>query len=198
LSGFIPLYALKYTTKLDTLDWTVFWSNVLAESLQPALFLHFALCFPEERLKKSAATGYCLWFTAPGAGCSGCGYGPSKPGCQTGLLLHRLNRSPPPTTPGFTYWRAALPAQLQRADSPLLRQQLKWVTRGTLLAVLPFSLFYAIPFLFDLHPPGLLTKLAGLSLVFLPLTFSWAIVRYRLMDTDRSSSGASPTAGHPA
>ena len=32
--------------------------------------------------------------------------------------------------------------------------------------------------------PSLLTKLAGLSLVFLPLTFCWAIVRYRLMDTD--------------
>ena len=32
--------------------------------------------------------------------------------------------------------------------------------------------------------PSLLTKLAGLSLVFLPLTFAWAIVRYRLMDTD--------------
>ena len=30
----------------------------------------------------------------------------------------------------------------------------------------------------------LLTNLAGLSIVFLPLTFSWAIVRYRLMDTD--------------
>ena len=30
----------------------------------------------------------------------------------------------------------------------------------------------------------MLTKLAGLSLVFLPLTFCWAIVRYRLMDTD--------------
>ena len=44
--------------------------------------------------------------------------------------------------------------------------------------------FYAIPFLFDLRLPGPLTKLAGLSLVFLPLTFSWAIVRYRLMDTD--------------
>ena len=24
-------YALKYTTKLDTLDWTVFWTNVAAE-----------------------------------------------------------------------------------------------------------------------------------------------------------------------
>jgi len=61
---------------------------------------------------------------------------------------------------------------------------LKWVTRGTLLAVLPFTLFYAVPFLLDLNPPRLLTNLAGLSLVFLPLTFSWAIVRYRLMDTD--------------
>ena len=34
------------------------------------------------------------------------------------------------------------------------------------------------------EPAELLTNLAGLSLVFLPLTFSWAIVRYRLMDTD--------------
>ena len=30
----------------------VFWANVLAESLQPALFLHFALSFPEERLQE--------------------------------------------------------------------------------------------------------------------------------------------------
>ena len=71
-----------------------------------------------------------------------------------------------------------------RATTPLLRQQLKWVTRGTLLAVLPFTLFYAVPYLLQLNPPQLLTNLAGLSLVFLPLTFAWAIVRYRLMDTD--------------
>src|SRR5208282_4037109 len=55
---------------------------------------------------------------------------------------------------------------------------------GTLLAVLPFTLFYAIPYLLQLNPPQLLTNLAGLSLVSLPLTFAWAIVRYRLMDTD--------------
>ena len=71
-----------------------------------------------------------------------------------------------------------------RANTPLLRQQLKWLTRGALLAVLPFTLLYAIPYLFDIPMPSLLTKFAGLSLVFLPLTFSWAIVRYRLMDTD--------------
>jgi len=71
-----------------------------------------------------------------------------------------------------------------KADSPLLRQQLKWVTRGTVVAVVPFTLFFALPYLLDLNPPRLLTNLAGFSLVILPLTFGWAIVRYRLMDTD--------------
>ena len=72
----------------------------------------------------------------------------------------------------------------RRAESALERQQLKWLTRGTLLAVLPFTLLYVIPYLADATVPSLLTKLAGLSLVLLPLTFSWAIVRYRLMDVD--------------
>ncbi len=40
------LYSLKYTGAFDPLDWIVFWSNILAESLQPALFLHFAAQFP--------------------------------------------------------------------------------------------------------------------------------------------------------
>ncbi len=64
------------------------------------------------------------------------------------------------------------------------RQQLKWLTRGTLLAVTPFTLLNVIPYLSDWSVPASLTKLAGLSLVILPLTFSWAIVRYRLMDVD--------------
>src|SRR5439155_3366169 len=68
--------------------------------------------------------------------------------------------------------------------SGLERQQLKWLTRGTLLAVIPFTLFYVIPYLADWALPATLIKLAGFSLVILPLTFSWAIVRYRLMDVD--------------
>jgi PAS domain S-box-containing protein len=179
------LYALKYTTKLDTLDWTVFWSNVLAESLQPALFLHFALSFPEERFKKIRRRWLLPLVYAPGAGLLGLWIWTIETRLPTGLLLHRLNQIATAYDAAFYVLAALLFLRsYSRADSPLLRQQLKWVTRGTLLAVLPFTLFYAIPFLLDLHPPGLLTKLAGLSLVFLPLTFSWAIVRYRLMDTD--------------
>ncbi len=99
--------------------------------------------------------------------------------------MHRLNQTGTGYDAVFYVLAAAFFLRsYSRADTPLLRQQLKWLTRGALLAIVPFTLFYAIPFLFDLRMPSLLTNLAGLSIVFLPLTFSWAIVRYRLMDTD--------------
>ena len=61
---------------------------------------------------------------------------------------------------------------------------MKWLTRGTLLAVGPFTLLYAIPYLLGFTVPTLLAKFVLLFLALLPLTFSWAIVRYRLMDVD--------------
>ncbi len=178
-------YALKFTGKLDALDWTTFWLNVLAESLQPALFLHFALSFPEERLKNIRRRWLMPIVYAPGAALFGLWVMAVTRWEATGLLSHRLDQAGTAYDAAF-YVLAAIffLHSYRRADSPLLRQQLKWLTRGALMAVVPFTLLYAIPFLFDLHMPGVLTKLAGLSLVFLPLTFSWAIVRYRLMDTD--------------
>ncbi|MGB6744584.1 MAG: ATP-binding protein [Terracidiphilus sp.] len=179
------LYALKYTGAFDALDWTVFWGNVIAEALQPALFLHFALSFPEEPFKNLRRRWLLPVVYAPGAGLFGLWLWAITTREATGLLLHRLNQTATAYDAAFYVLAALLFLRsYRRADSPLLRQQLKWVTRGTLLAVLPFTLFSAIPFLLDLNPPWLLTDLAGLSLVFLPLTFSWAIVRYRLMDTD--------------
>jgi PAS domain S-box-containing protein len=179
------LFALKYTGELDPLDWTVFWANVVAEALQPALFLHFALSFPEERFKSIRRRWLLPLVYAPGAGLLGLWVWTIETRLPTELLKHRLDQIGTAYDAAF-YVMAALLFLLsyRRANTPLLRQQLKWVTRGTLLAVLPFTLFYAAPFLFDLNPPKLLTNLAGLSLVILPLTFSWAIVRYRLMDTD--------------
>ncbi|MGC9222828.1 MAG: ATP-binding protein [Terracidiphilus sp.] len=179
------LYALKYSTKLDPLDWTVFWTNVAAEALQPALFLHFALSFPEEHLKSVRRRWLLPLVYAPGAGMLALWLWSISTREATKLLLDRLNQ----IATGYDALFYILAALLflrsySRASTPLLRQQLKWVTRGTLLAVLPFTLFYAVPYLLQLNPPRLLMNLAGLSLVFLPLTFSWAIVRYRLMDTD--------------
>ena len=179
------LYALKYTAKLDLLDWTVFWTNVIAEALQPALFLHFALSFPEERLKRLRRRWLLPLVYAPGAGLLALWIWSIGTRAATKLLLDRLDQIATGYLAVFYILSALLFLRsYSQATTPLLRQQLKWVTRGTLLAVLPFTFFYAVPYLLQLNPPYLLTNLAGLSLVFLPLTFAWAIVRYRLMDTD--------------
>jgi len=179
------LYSLRYTSKLDGLDWTVFYCNVLAQALQPALFLHFALSFPEERLKNIRRRWLLPLVYAPGAGLLGLWIWAILTRQATGLLLHRLDQ----TSTGYEAAFYVLAAILflrsySRANTPLQRQQLKWLYRGAWLAVGPFTLFFAIPFLFDIHLPSLFSNLAGFSIVFLPLTFSWAIVRYRLMDTD--------------
>src|SRR5260370_27403396 len=42
-------YSLHYTGKFNAFDWTVLWANEIAWLLQPALFLHFVLTFPERR-----------------------------------------------------------------------------------------------------------------------------------------------------
>ena len=179
------LCTLKYTGALDGLDWTIYWLNIVAESLQPALFLHFALSFPEERFKNIRRRWLLPLIYAPGVGLLGLWLWAFETRVATGLLKHRLDQTGTAYDVAFYILAALLFLRsYSRANTPVLRQQLKWVTRGTLLAVLPFTLFSAIPFLLDLNPPRLLTNIAGLSLVFLPLTFSWAIVRYRLMDTD--------------
>src|SRR5215470_2551352 len=42
-------YSFHLTGKLDAFDLEVYWSNVIAWVLLPALFLHFVLTFPEKR-----------------------------------------------------------------------------------------------------------------------------------------------------
>src|SRR5882757_7701873 len=43
------LYTCKYVGQFDTLDWAFFWGSTIAAALQPALFLHFAVTFGQER-----------------------------------------------------------------------------------------------------------------------------------------------------
>src|SRR6516165_12071879 len=141
------LNSLKFTGTWDVLDKTVFWFNELAVALQPALFLHFAVSFPVERLKGIRrrwllpvlyAPGialFCLWITA------------LNRWQATGLLRHRLEQVDYAYIAAFYVCSALLFIHsYSRPNPPLLRQQLKWLTRGTLLAVLPFTLLYAIPF----------------------------------------------------
>ena len=183
------LYSFKYTTEFDTFDWIIYWGNMAAAALQPALFLHFAVSFSNdseaEHRKRLGRRLLSAALYVPGIFFVGLQYTAQHYWSATEILRHRLDQ----IAVGYLalyYVIAAIVFRFRypRAGSALERQQLKWLTRGTLLAVVPFTILNVIPFLSDLSVPALVTKLGAISLVFIPLTFSWAIVRYRLMDVD--------------
>ena len=183
------LYSFNYTTEFDTFDWIIYWGRIAAAALQPALFLHFAVSFSNDtRAERRTRLGRRFLIAGlylPGIFLMGLQIAAIQLWSATEVLRHRLDQ----ISVGYLalyYVIAAIVFLLRyrRAESALERQQLKWLTRGTLLAITPFTLLYVIPYLSDIPTPDTLRKLAGLSLVFVPLTFSWAIVRYRLMDVD--------------
>src|SRR6185437_14372769 len=77
----------------------------------------------------------------------------------------------------------ALSVEYKRADDTVVRQQLKWLRNGTICGMAPFAFLYVIPYAMGALP-GEYLKLSVVSVVLIPLTLAYAIVRYRLMDVD--------------
>ena len=187
LSSFV-LYTFAYTGKLNLFDWTIYWLNVTALLMQPALFLHFCLSFPERpEILRARPRGMVLIYT-PGALLLAV-----HVLVATGVLVWSL---PLQVTRWMmdrveliylaAYFLAGafwLQRSYRRADGPLVKQQLKWVTRGTFLSIVPFAALYIVPYFLGYLPTPWM-KVSVLSLIFMPLTFGYAIVRYRLMDVD--------------
>ncbi len=185
LASFV-LYAFKFTGEFDTFDWIIYWSNIVAFLLQPALFLHFAVGFTdsgEPVRARNRVLGLLLYL--PGLYLVGLQIMAILRWSATETLKHRLDKIAYGYMAAYYICAGALFfVRASRSEFPLQRQQLKWLSRGTLVAIVPFTTLYVVPFLFDWSIPATFANLAHLSLVFLPLTFSWAIVRYRMMDVD--------------
>src|SRR5215813_6548915 len=175
------LYSFHYTGKLNAFDSIVLWANITAWLLQPALFLHFAYTFPEKR-KAIAKRPWLLAFVyLPAAVLMAIRIAAYLQFEANGRLWWNLDRLDTLYQALFFAVAAAvLWNSYNRASTPLERQQMKWISRGTVLAMAPFTLFYGIPFIFGALPTPAMNA-SVLSLVFLPLTFGYAIVRYRLM-----------------
>jgi two-component system NtrC family sensor kinase len=177
-------YSLHFTGKLNSFDWIVLWSNEVAWLLQPALFLHFVLTFPERRAFTLKHRWSIQLLYLPGAILLCVQILALQFLQASARLLWNLNRIHwAYLTIFFVSAAGVLWNNYRQASTPILRQQLKWITRGTVLAITPFTLFYVLPYLFGAMPT-LAMKVTVLSLGLLPLTFGYAIVRYRLMDVD--------------
>ena len=181
------LYSFQYTGKLTPFDWEIYWAAIVARLLQPALLLHFALVFPERRpLSKGHGAILGAIYGVPGilllvrilVGLRELGFMPSIEARNT---LDRLDLA----CLGIYFLLAALVfvVSYRRASSGILRQQLKWVTGGALAGIIPFLLLYIVPFFLGVVPRPWM-NLSTISLVLIPLSFGYAIIRYRLMDVD--------------
>jgi two-component system, NtrC family, sensor kinase len=177
-------YSFKYTGKLNDFDWIIYWSNIVAWVLQPALFLHFVLTFPEKRQFVRQRPWLLAFAYVPGAALLIRHIIALRLAQASGILRWDMDRQE--MAYGallFIISAAVLWYSYRRASITILRQQLKWVTRGTILAIVPYTLLYVIPYLMG-SLPGTWMKLSVLFLGLLPLTFGYAIFRYRLMDVD--------------
>ena len=186
LASFI-LWSFHFSGKLDTFDWEIYWSEIVARLAVPALLLHFSLVFPGRTESKLRATTkllavyllpFALLLIHVNTASKALGF---VPWLGSYLLLDKLE---------FGYLAACFVAagivfykNYREAPSGVLRQQLKWLTGGTLVGALPVSLLYILPRVLGLTPPVWM-KLTVISLVLIPLCFAYAIIRYRLMDVD--------------
>jgi PAS domain S-box-containing protein len=181
------LYTFQYTGKLTAFDWEIYWAAIVARLLQPALLLHFALVFPERRpVSKGHGAILGAIYGVPGilllvrvlVGLRELGFMPSIEARNT---LDRLDLA----CLGIYFLLAAFVfvSSYRRASSGILRQQLKWVTGGALAGIVPFLLFYIAPFFLGVVPRPWM-NFSTISLVLIPLSFGYAIIRYRLMDVD--------------
>ncbi|QUV98999.1 PAS-domain containing protein [Chloracidobacterium sp. MS 40/45] len=71
-----------------------------------------------------------------------------------------------------------------QTETPLLKQQMKWMVVGLTLGIVPWLAFYGAPVVAGVEPTPVMEALALGPTVFIPLAFGYAIVRYRLMDVD--------------
>jgi two-component system, NtrC family, sensor kinase len=186
LASFV-LSCFHFTGKLNVFDQVIYWGNVAAGVLAPTIFLHFCLVFPE-RPKWLERRGLSVAIYLP---------------CALLLTVYllvakgilRVTASPVEVnwfldrvwllflSAFYLAGTVVLALKTPHAEDPLVRRQLKYLRNGALLGVAPFTLIYAVPYLFGALP-GHYQKMAVLSMILMPLTWAYAILRYRLMDVD--------------
>ncbi len=186
LTAFV-VFLYSYTPKLGVLDGLVYALSVAGFLFLPALFLHFCLRFPIDPVQgRSHAPLLYL------------------PGILLGIvqifwMLGRLVNLGLPLNArsaeiidrvhliyfctGLFLGGAILLRRKLAARDLTTRQQMKWVSYGTLAGTAPFLLIYAFPSLLGIRATfGMLSSQLFLGLI--PLSFGYAILHYRLLDVE--------------
>ena len=188
--SFYGIYVFSPTGLYNALDSLFFWLDKIAFLAFPPLLLHFFLIFPIRKkiLKKKPSVIYYLYL--PGG---------------VLLLIHVFFHIPLVLTYNdefmlqihnllermslFLFALFSLSTLViifrdrLKAPNLIIKRQLKWILYGLSFGIIPFTVFYIIPFLIGLTPP----RMAEVSIIFqalIPLTFAYSLSRYKLMNLE--------------
>lgn len=186
LASFV-LSCFHYTGKLNAFDQSIYWGNVAASILAPTIFLHFCLVFPE-RARWLARRGSLVLAYVPAVFllvvyvlvAKGMLRVAASP-IEVNWFLDRASLLY--LSAVYLLGTLVLALKTPHVDDPLVRRQLKYLRNGALLGVVPFTALYAVPYILGALPNHY-QKMAVLSLILVPITWAYAILRYRLMDVD--------------
>jgi len=186
LASFI-LSCFHFTGKLNSFDQVVYWGNVVAGIAAPTIFLHFCLIFPQPQ-KWIARKGRAVLVYLPGALLLTLYVLVAKGILRVAVSLLEVNWFLDRLwllylSACYLGGALALTLQKRHIEDQVVLRQLKYLRNGAVIGVLPFTLIYVIPYVLG-SLPGPYQKMAVLSLILIPITWAYAILRYRLMDVD--------------
>ncbi len=185
-------FGFSFTGELDGWDRAFFWMDVAGLLFFPPIFLHFALCFPT---KQTLVEGrpWILWavyvpaalllyvrVTGEIAFFSELAWG-DRLFIGTSRFLDRM--VPVHIAVMSILAFVSFVNAHRKARSITVKKQTKWIVWGTGFGTLPFALGYALPYVFGVTPSVLMELSVG-ALALIPLSFAYAIVKYRLMDVE--------------
>ena len=181
LSSF-AVYVITPAGPRDAL-WKASWvTEDLFRALLPALFLHFFLVFPRRiRVRRFLPLLY-----LPAAAYVALQFGllAAQPSRSVAVLLESVERI------WFLYFALYVAAVigrlvelLRRREDASVEKQMRWIGLGVIVGLAPFLILSALPRAFGLESPALST-VAVVPLVFIPLAFAYAILKWRLWDVE--------------
>jgi two-component system NtrC family sensor kinase len=189
---FFLMYSTSYTGKLNLADWTLLWTDTLSILFLPVVFLHFCLAFPEGRVAARRAwivpAAYMPALALAGAAVASQVLFVTSARDQRDVLWQ--------VTAAIDAWKplyfaslfavsfAILLRSYRRTRSVTARKQMKWLVWGTGAGVMPFFLFYAIPFALGREPRQAMELAGYIPLALIPLSLAYAVVKHRLMDVE--------------
>ena len=186
--AFYSFYIFSPTGRLDTVDSVFYWLDTFAFLVFPPLLLHFFLIFPQRKkfFKKKRTSVYLLYI--PGSVLLLMKIIFHLPGLNNlndSLILRLHLISEKLDLIHFALFSAlTLGSILHSAQKPsnlMVKKQLKWIIYGLSAGIIPFTLFYIVPFMFG-QVPSKAAELTVILQALIPLTFSYSISRSRLMD----------------